>query len=920
MCKFMQRLPMTENQVLLVPSDSLGICQSPMRLISLTVRNYRAHREQRVEFDAERTLIGGPNESGKSTLMEAAHRALFLKAKGKTELHQSMNSITHPGHPEVELEFTLHGQRYQIHKIFSGAKGVTKLTQSGGKTWLDIEAEETLSALLGTEPLGGAGAANKIRALWAHLWIWQGDSGADPVQQANAERSTLMQRLQTHGGAAVMQSELDARVIEQISTQVNDLFTLAGEARVNTDLSRARMAEKEAVEAESQAQSNLTKLQQTVRDHDQATADLAAAETTLSGLTAQQQELETRHLNISQLRRDQDDQIRQLNEAQRSHEGLLKTHETLLGLQVKLDTLRTRHQPRQIELSRLQAEETQARREVESAEQEARSAEEALQSARAQHDLHQAQIQLVSKKADQARLQDRAQKLQTLRQALTNLEKQLAALPLVDASILRHLQTRERESANAQATLKGMATGLEILHSDLPIRLNGAEISPGSPVILTEDSEIHIGTGTRLRIRPGGGTSLAEARRVADEAQHALQQSLQKIGIQTFAEAATIQTQRLQHQAELKEVQAEMNGLGADSLPAELQASERDLAASEAEVQRRLAALPTSTTHAPLGLEPLSQIERRHQTARFQREAALKRHQETLNSLTQKQESFRLEKDDIHTLELRLTLLTEQHGQEISRLSALQSAHDEVSAQQSRLNAIDQQLASLQPDQISAERDRLTRVWQMQTAKRESALAQLTSAATLLRQDGSHDPVATLALAKARTQSAQEQRAAIERRSSALQLLHRLFQDQQQQLADQFTRPLAERVSLYLQRLFGSQAQVSVLMNGTDFGQLGLTRGSQGALDFHTLSGGAREQVAAAFRLAMAEILAEAQDGCLPMIFDDAFAHSDPARVQALQRMLDLGAARGLQIIVLTCNPADYSALGARELILTSHV
>jgi hypothetical protein len=395
---------------------------------------------------------------------------------------------------------------------------------------------------------------------------------------------------------------------------------------------------------------------------------------------------------------------------------------------------------------------------------------------------------------------------------------------------------------------------------------------------------------------------------------------LQKIGIQTFAEAATIQTQRLQHQAQIKEVQAEMNGLGADSLPAELQASERDLAASEAEVHRRLAALPTSTTHAPLGLEPLSQIERRHQTARFQREAALKRHQETLNSLTQKQESFRLEKDDIHTLELRLTLLTEQHGQETSRLSALQSAHDEVSAQQSKLNAIDQQLASLQPDQISAERDRLTRVWQMQTAKRESALAQLTSAATLLRQDGSHDPVATLALAKARTQSAQEQRAAIERRSSALQLLHRLFQDEQQQLADQFTRPLAERVSLYLQRLFGSQAQVSVLMNGTDFGQLALTRGSQGALDFHTLSGGAREQVAAAFRLAMAEILAEAQDGCLPLIFDDAFAHSDPARVQALQRMLDLGAARGLQIIVLTCNPADYSALGARELILTSHV
>jgi hypothetical protein len=34
--------------------------------------------------------------------------------------------------------------------------------------------------------------------------------------------------------------------------------------------------------------------------------------------------------------------------------------------------------------------------------------------------------------------------------------------------------------------------------------------------------------------------------------------------------------------------------------------------------------------------------------------------------------------------------------------------------------------------------------------------------------------------------------------------------------------------------------------------------------------------------------------------------------------MLDLGARRGLQIIVLTCNPSDYAALGARQVILST--
>lgn len=85
---------------------------------------------------------------------------------------------------------------------------------------------------------------------------------------------------------------------------------------------------------------------------------------------------------------------------------------------------------------------------------------------------------------------------------------------------------------------------------------------------------------------------------------------------------------------------------------------------------------------------------------------------------------------------------------------------------------------------------------------------------------------------------------------------------------------------------------------------------------FDTLSGGAREQTAGAVRLAMAEVLAADHDGCLPVVFDDAFAYSDPERVTSLQRMLDLAATRGLQVIILTCNPADYAALGARQTLL----
>jgi hypothetical protein len=94
--------------------------------------------------------------------------------------------------------------------------------------------------------------------------------------------------------------------------------------------------------------------------------------------------------------------------------------------------------------------------------------------------------------------------------------------------------------------------------------------------------------------------------------------------------------------------------------------------------------------------------------------------------------------------------------------------------------------------------------------------------------------------------------------------------------------------------------------------------GALGACDFETLSGGTCEQVAAAVRLAMAELLAQAHDGSLPVVFDDAFGYADPERVRALQRMLELGASRGLQIIALTCNAADYAGFATKEITLGS--
>lgn len=64
-----------------------------MYLKSIRLNNYRVHRETFVEFDRHLTLIGGPNESGKSTLVEAAHRVLFLRHRTTGEVLKEMMSL-----------------------------------------------------------------------------------------------------------------------------------------------------------------------------------------------------------------------------------------------------------------------------------------------------------------------------------------------------------------------------------------------------------------------------------------------------------------------------------------------------------------------------------------------------------------------------------------------------------------------------------------------------------------------------------------------------------------------------------------------------------------------------------------------------------------------------------------------------------
>jgi DNA repair exonuclease SbcCD ATPase subunit len=938
-----------------------------MRLLALTVRNYRVHRELSLAFDPARNLIGGPNESGKSTLIEAAHRALFLRAKTGGSIQREMVSSRHLGDPEVTLAFEAAGTCWELEKRFAGPKGSTRLTPAGGTTLKDDEAETRLADLLKTE-LSGRTNATQLAATWAHLWVWQGSSGSDPSVHATQHQDTLVQRLQQDGIAAVMQSATDQRVRAKIAATYETLFTPTGRPRAGSAPEVARAEMEAAEDAVRSARETAARLEQAVEDHTRAEKELTETESVLPGLREQQAAVETKLAQVRELQTEEETRRRAWETAGGTVVHLGETDFRLRAHHHQAASIRTGLVPSIEYETTFAAEEESARLASQAADISQRDTSAAARHARQYHDLVTAAVSAFEKGEKHQWLVTRTREADAIRAELGAHREALARLPELSAKNLQQLRKLERDASQAAATFAAMATGIEVLHTDQPVTLDGHPLPPGETRVLTDIGELAIGAGTLVRIHPGGGTSLAEARAREETTRRALATALERLTLRDLDHAVTVAEQRQALEQQIAHCETRWKAIGGETAATELAAATTAFEAATAEVQRRQealdaeggrpsrlsgsaavsAAMPldcagpepaqqpseqarrpfsntaeTAVLHSrarrllPAAQAALTAAEQAETTARRSAEQLRTRLEKATRTLQTHRDNLSASRLSLRDLETRIQVLEDTHGDTAARAQSLVAARDAEQHAATELAATRQSLAALAPADLTADLDRFQRAIVQQETRRRDGENRRLIARDRLTLDGSTDPQAELSHALARSAAARDTHTTAQRRAQAIAELQRLFADSREALDRGLVQPLADRISGYLQCLFGPGARLAVKLGEAGIESLELARADDSAFGFATLSGGAKEQVAAAVRLAMAEILATDHDRCLPVVFDDAFAYTDPDRVQALQRMLNLAAIRGLQVIVLTCTPTDYSAFGASELRLS---
>ncbi|MCZ6673208.1 MAG: AAA family ATPase [Verrucomicrobia bacterium] len=895
-----------------------------MHILSITARNYRIHKEVTVELDRYRTLIDGPNESGKSTLVEAAHRALFLKSKLTGEAQKSMTS-DHGGHPEVEVRFQTQEKIYQISKHFSGANGTSTLTQEGGKTWQGDEAESRLAELLRVEAVsGGRGIADRSSLLWAHLWVWQGKGGEDPTTHATLQKDSLLDRLKKDGGVAAIESQLDSIVANRFVDLDKTIFTKAGKPKADSELFVAAQANENAQTEFVRAQESVERLLQSISSYATAERTIAEKNVELKAFAEELAKVLKKLEEANELRQKLQIDQRDVDQARKDQDAFVKADAEIRALAKKIQRQTKALEPKDAETKRLDDGVKARKKRLDEADKTRSELEKTIRRHRARTELARAWLYCFEQEAEHVKLKARASDVAKLRKTLEKLESELAKLPSIDARKLKSLQSQAGALSEAEAALKAMAAGIEVVVSEAQILVDGEALSIGQTRVIDEDTEVEIGDLAKLKITPGGGTSLSEARNKVGDCHRKLTDSMDATGVGTMDEAAVSLDKRHKVEADIQEAKTELKAKDSDNIDQDLAQAKATLEASRAEVERRKSKTvdvpkPDNVKDAKPALkiaeQELSELEIRESKISAERDAATIGHEKSVQELAEHLRSIETAKTELHTLKIKFEAREESDGSESSRKESL-SKHAEARREaEKKLSTSDKALKKLQPESLEGDKERLERAINEARNNLNQAEQDRAVARSNLTSDGNSDPEETLAFAKAKAESAGQRFADVERKARAIRLLMELFTGEQRDLSHQFTQPLAEKITGYLQQLFGTDARADVDLTDGQFEKLVLSRPS-GTFEFDSLSGGAREQVAAAFRLAMAEILAEDHDGCLPVVFDDAFTNSDPERIQTLQRMLDLAARRGLQIILLTCDPRDYGSLGAKTVAL----
>jgi uncharacterized protein YhaN len=251
--------------------------------------------------------------------------------------------------------------------------------------------------------------------------------------------------------------------------------------------------------------------------------------------------------------------------------------------------------------------------------------------------------------------------------------------------------------------------------------------------------------------------------------------------------------------------------------------------------------------------------------------------------------------------QMQLTALEKQTAERAAELKRLALAWE---AARAGLEQSEKALKDFGGDP-TADVKRLERQLQSADETASGALAEESREEGRLEHLSAQGPYSALVRAEEDVAKLRREFAAEELRVAAVKLLHDTVAECRSAALAAVAAPVEMATTRILQRIAGSRLGRVQLGDTFEPGHV-LPELAEGSVSVEQISGGEREQIYLATRLALADVLAMGERQLV--VLDDVLTATDTGRLARVMGVLE-EAARRLQVLVLTCHPERYRGL-----------
>lgn len=870
-----------------------------LRIRSIEIENFRKFRNvSRISgFTDGLNIVVEPNESGKSTMLEALRAAFFIRNSTNSKTTRSFRPHNDAVAPRVSVDFEIGGATWRVTKQFLKSSSVELVGPTG--RWQSDEAEERLQQILGFERQTGHGMDTEVQGALGLLWVAQA-TALDLVAPGRIVRDTVRDALQEEVGTIVGGPRFDA-VKGRLSKAYEELRTASGNPtkRLAVAIAAAKQAHERREEAERLASAfeerlaelDTSRRRKTVLERDLADPGEAELRKRIEGelVVARnaRERLATRRAEHG-VARNGVDRLADLSTRFEAAAGLVKTTGERRDAVARQFSSITEERNAAVE------RELGDRTELDKARFARQAAVAALDAGR------RTAAQAARTEA-YTRAAARREELGKLEAAFVELEAVPRAAP--SAAALEQLEGFDRNLTQARARLDAGATRIEVdVHDDTAVTIDGSPAA--ASVEVTAASTLLVGRHATIRVLPPAG-GLASARADWETARGKLFDALAAHGCDSVASARAKADDGKFASQEMKSIALRIDalcpadpiiGLSAgrpalkaleipEAVPAK--AGVVDVAALEAALSRANEAEAGYEGRHQASGEALREAERRHQEIAIENAKAGAEAASAEASLADLSSRTSADQVAVELAEARrLLALT---GKELSEAEANASAFD--------ADALERRIANIDKSKSAADR---------QLAELLTSIARLEG---VIETEAPKGLVGELAEAREEEKLAEGLLARMEAEADMLKLLLDRLRQAYDDASRQFLGPVTRRAAAYVGRIFpASELAFS--------DELGLDRITRGGVEEESvvLSRGTQEQLGVLTRLAFADMLLD-RGFPVSLILDDPLVYSDDARLDAMTEILT-EAGKRMQVIVLTCRERAFRHLDANRISL----